>query len=69
MKVKLFFKRFLFLIVAFFYNAVLFAQQGDVTRAFGEIQNSLKSYVDAVSNICLIVGALIGMIGGVRIFI
>ena len=69
MKIKFVLKKTSLTLFLIFVSSVLYAQHGDVTRAFTEIQTSLSSYVSAISNICLIIGAIIGTIGGVRIYI
>ena len=46
-----------------------FAQTGGGTTGINAATSSLTSYVDPVSMLCLAIGAVVGIIGGVRVYI
>jgi len=48
-------------------TAVCFA--GDGVTAINSAQTSLSGYLTPVSNLCLAIGAVVGIVGGVRIYI
>jgi hypothetical protein len=45
------------------------AQTGGGTTGINAATSSLTSYVDPVSTLCLAIGAVVGIIGGVRVYI
>ena len=42
---------------------------GDGVTAINSAQTSLSQYLTPVSNLCLAIGAVVGIVGGVRIYI
>ena len=46
-----------------------FAQTGGGATGINAATSSLTSYVDPVSTLCLAIGAVVGIIGGVRVYI
>lgn len=62
---KLFTSAVLLLVTA----QVLFAQTGGGTTGINAATSSLTSYVDPVSTLTLAIGAVVGIIGGVRVYI
>ncbi|QNN42726.1 DUF4134 domain-containing protein [Pedobacter roseus] len=47
----------------------VFAQTGGGTTGINAATSSLTSYVDPVSTLTLAIGAVVGIIGGVRVYI
>ncbi len=47
----------------------LFAQVGGGTTGINAATSSLTSYIDPVSTLTLAIGAVVGIIGGVRVYI
>lgn len=45
------------------------AQTGGGTTGINAATSSLTSYVDPISTLCLAIGAVVGIIGGVRVYI
>lgn len=45
------------------------AQTGGGTTGINAATSSLTSYVDPISSLCLAIGAVVGIIGGVRVYI
>ena len=45
------------------------AQNGGGTTGINAATSSLTSYVDPISTLCLAIGAVVGIIGGVRVYI
>lgn len=45
------------------------AQAGGGTTGINAATSSLTSYVDPVSTLCLAIGAVVGIVGGIRVYI
>lgn len=57
-----------------FGGAILFALSASTLNAQGvqgitAAESSLLSYVDPVASLCLVIGAVVGLVGGVNVFI
>ncbi len=50
-------------------SPTLFAQVGGGTTGINAATSSLTSYIDPVSTLTLAIGAVVGIIGGVRVYI
>jgi phage-related minor tail protein len=55
-------------------SAILFALSTTISYAQGvqgitAAESSLLGYVDPVASLCLVIGAVVGIIGGVRVYI
>ncbi|NGM71646.1 DUF4134 domain-containing protein [Sphingobacterium sp. SGL-16] len=62
-------KLFTSAVLLFVAAQVLFAQTGGGTTGINAATSSLTSYVDPVSTLTLAIGAVVGIIGGVRVYI
>ena len=50
-------------------NQTVKAQAGGGTTGINAATSSLTSYVDPVSTLCLAIGAVVGIVGGIRVYI
>lgn len=62
-------KRLLSLAVLLCFAQAVTAQTGGGTTGINAATSSLTSYVDPVSTLTLAIGAVVGIIGGVRVYI
>jgi len=62
-------KLFTSAVLMFFAANSLVAQTGGGTTGINAATSSLTSYVDPVSTLTLAIGAVVGIIGGVRVYI
>ena len=62
-------KKLLSLAALLFAAQSLYAQAGGGTTGINAATSSLTAYVDPVSTLTLAIGAVVGIIGGVRVYI
>lgn len=62
-------KLFAFAMLFILYTTDLYAQAGGGKTGINTATSSLKGYVDPISTLTLAIGAVVGIIGGVRVFI
>ena len=62
-------KKLLLLAVLMIFAQSLSAQTGGGTTGINAATSSLTAYVDPVSTLTLAIGAVVGIIGGVRVYI
>jgi hypothetical protein len=54
---------------AFFLTLAAFSARAQGVQGITAAESSLLAYVDPVASLCLVIGAVVGLVGGVRVYI